>query len=71
MTTGFNRRVIFCSTEIIDKIKQGGQMPYRPQVTATECNEDMKQIMQKCWSENPNDRPNINHLVNSIKKLNR
>ncbi|XP_072020467.1 atrial natriuretic peptide receptor 1-like [Amphiura filiformis] len=56
--------------EIIDKIKQGGPNPYRPQVLATECNEDLKQIMTKCWSENLNDRPKINQLAISIKKLN-
>ncbi|KAL5290146.1 NPR2 family protein [Megaselia abdita] len=44
--------------------------PFRPSLQGIK-NEDIKLCMIKCWSQDPNDRPDFNNLKNVMRKLNR
>ncbi|XP_077865380.1 atrial natriuretic peptide receptor 1-like [Saccoglossus kowalevskii] len=57
--------------EIIERIKKGESPPFRPQIDRNLYPNEVRNLMESCWEENPSLRPNINAISATIKKLNR
>ncbi|XP_018495299.2 atrial natriuretic peptide receptor 1-like [Galendromus occidentalis] len=55
--------------EILDRVKMGAVPPFRPEVSADECPQELLRLMKHCWAENPNDRPQISEIRHKIKKI--
>jgi hypothetical protein len=55
----FNRK------ELFEKVKQG----LRPSIEETVCSKDIIELIKKCWTENPNDRPDFSTIRDSMRKI--
>lgn len=60
------------SEEIIEKVREapGTMGPFRPEVSQIECTAELRALLQHCWSETPDERPNLAEVVYSLKKMN-
>lgn len=48
------------------------QQPFRPQLVDIPNNyKEINTVMQKCWSEDPNERPDFNALKTIIRNINK
>uniref|UniRef100_A0A673K9U8 Guanylate cyclase n=1 Tax=Sinocyclocheilus rhinocerous TaxID=307959 RepID=A0A673K9U8_9TELE len=57
--------------EIVDRVALG-EWPYlRPSVNPQAHSEELGQLMQRCWAEEPSDRPEFNHISVLLRKQNR
>ncbi|XP_072503134.1 atrial natriuretic peptide receptor 1 isoform X6 [Notamacropus eugenii] len=57
--------------EIIERVVRGEQPPFRPSL-ALHCHlEELGQLMQKCWAEDPQERPPFQQIRMMIRKFNR
>lgn len=57
--------------EIVDRLALG-EWPYlRPSVNPQAHSEELGQLMQRCWAEEPSDRPEFNHISVLLRKQNR
>uniref|UniRef100_A0A8C1AXB8 Guanylate cyclase n=1 Tax=Cyprinus carpio carpio TaxID=630221 RepID=A0A8C1AXB8_CYPCA len=57
--------------EIVDRVALG-EWPYlRPSVNPQAHSEEMGQLMQRCWAEEPSDRLEFNHISVLLRKQNR
>lgn len=51
-----------CTTEIIDRVALG-EWPYlRPTICLQSHSEELGQLMQRCWAEEPTERPEFNQI---------
>ncbi|XP_077994026.1 atrial natriuretic peptide receptor 1-like isoform X3 [Glandiceps talaboti] len=57
--------------EIVERVKHVETPPFRPVVGKDSCPPEIFQLMEKCWSELPGDRPDVNDLRNNVRKLNK
>eukprot|EP00106_Octopus_bimaculoides_P000874 XP_014768316.1 PREDICTED: atrial natriuretic peptide receptor 2-like [Octopus bimaculoides] len=58
--------------EIYQKVKDGLKPAFRPTLDYSECpSEDLVNLIKKCWSEDPNDRPDMQSMKQQIKKMNK
>ncbi|XP_043820485.1 atrial natriuretic peptide receptor 1 isoform X1 [Dromiciops gliroides] len=57
--------------EIIERVVRGEQPPFRPSL-ALHCHlEELGQLMQKCWAEDPQERPPFQQIRLMLRKFNR
>jgi len=56
----------FTNEEVLKQIEKGYRIP-----CPDECPESLYIIMTKCWSKNPNDRPNFLEIKRDLESLNR
>ncbi|GIX70424.1 atrial natriuretic peptide receptor 1 [Caerostris extrusa] len=49
----------------------GTKSAYRPLLDLDNCDEGVIQVMKKCWSEEPTERPDFQTLKSIIRKLNK
>lgn len=63
---------IFWTSEIIEKVREapGTHGPFRPYVSDVECSSELRMLLQECWLESPNERPNLSEIFYSLKKMN-
>ncbi|GLV34372.1 uncharacterized protein CBL_00299 [Carabus blaptoides fortunei] len=59
--------------DIVEFVQQPklGEDPLRPHIEGTIVEDDVQALMQRCWNENPSERPEFSSLKNIIKKLNK
>ncbi|KAJ8036200.1 Atrial natriuretic peptide receptor 1 [Holothuria leucospilota] len=57
--------------EIIRKVKQGTSPPFRPVCTRDQMPEEVLELMNKCWAEEPSERPDFSHIRAAVRKLNK
>ncbi|XP_042913598.1 atrial natriuretic peptide receptor 1 [Parasteatoda tepidariorum] len=57
--------------EIIENVTYGMKPPYRPVLELENCDDGMIQVIKRCWSEEPVDRPDFQTLKSIIRKLNK
>ena len=57
--------------EIIDKVKSGCSPPFRPLISDDACSDEVRDLIKRCWSENPELRPNSKALLSAGKALNK
>ncbi|XP_056331781.1 atrial natriuretic peptide receptor 1 [Danio aesculapii] len=57
--------------EIVDRVALG-EWPYlRPSLNPQAHSEELGQLMQRCWAEEPSDRPEFSHISVLLRKQNR
>ncbi|XP_070537043.1 atrial natriuretic peptide receptor 1-like [Ptychodera flava] len=56
--------------DIVDKVKEGEDPPFRPAVGDGECPREADVLMARCWAEDPTDRPDISSIKSIVRKLN-
>ncbi|TMS01387.1 Atrial natriuretic peptide receptor 1 [Larimichthys crocea] len=54
--------------EIVQVVQQGGAPPLRPSLCFHSHSEDLGVLMQRCWSEEPSDRPDFNTIKILLRK---
>ncbi len=56
---------------IVQKVKKREKPPYRPTIPTDACNQKWTELIQKCWSEDPDQRPNFVDILYSINSIHR
>lgn len=59
------------STEIIDRVALGEWPHLRPAASSQMHSEELGQLMQRCWAEDPCERPEFNQIKVMLRKQNR
>ncbi|KAF4517652.1 hypothetical protein B566_EDAN002884 [Ephemera danica] len=60
-----------CVAEIVEAVREGNPTrPLRPSLAGLACEPQVAQLMAKCWSEDPSERPDFTALKSSIRRLN-
>uniref|UniRef100_A0AAQ5YVA1 guanylate cyclase n=1 Tax=Amphiprion ocellaris TaxID=80972 RepID=A0AAQ5YVA1_AMPOC len=54
--------------EIVQAVTQGGVPPLRPSLCVHSHSEELSVLMQRCWSEEPSDRPDFNTIKLLLRK---
>ncbi|XP_018620329.2 atrial natriuretic peptide receptor 1 isoform X1 [Scleropages formosus] len=57
--------------EIVDRVVLGEWPYFRPTICLQSHSEELGQLMQRCWAEDPNDRPEFHHIKIFLRKHNR
>ncbi|KAK2495646.1 hypothetical protein MC885_001565 [Smutsia gigantea] len=57
--------------EIIERVTRGEQPPFRPSLALQSHLEELGQLMQRCWAEDPQERPPFQHIRLMLRKFNR
>nr|XP_060613964.1 atrial natriuretic peptide receptor 1 [Anolis sagrei ordinatus] len=57
--------------EIIDRVTRGECPPFRPSVNLPPNLEEVVLLMQRCWAEDPQERPDFHHIKSMLRKFNR
>ncbi|KFM57327.1 Atrial natriuretic peptide receptor 1, partial [Stegodyphus mimosarum] len=57
--------------EIVENVCYGLKPPFRPRLDSDTCDEGMIQVIKRCWSEDPGERPDFQTLKSVIRKLNK
>ncbi|XP_077993897.1 atrial natriuretic peptide receptor 1-like [Glandiceps talaboti] len=55
--------------EIIEKVTKGADPVFRPQVDRDACSAELYSLMVRCWSEIPEDRPDVGGVKSATSKL--
>jgi hypothetical protein len=61
----------FGGAEIIARVAARENPPFRPVVGTRDCPEELAELMERCWSESPDDRPTfemIRSIIRNIRK---
>ncbi|KAI3358276.1 hypothetical protein L3Q82_003274 [Scortum barcoo] len=58
-------------SEIVQMVLQGGAPPLRPSLCFHSHSEDLGVLMQRCWSEEPSERPDFNTIKILLRKQHR
>mgnify|MGYP001794754827 FL=1 len=58
-------------TEILDRVKKGGELPFRPRIgdLAERYDTYVTDLLKDCWSENPEERPSFKVIQLRLKPL--
>ncbi|XP_033625244.1 atrial natriuretic peptide receptor 1-like [Asterias rubens] len=54
---------------ILEKLAAKLPQPFRPHVPTDDCSPEMHVIMGQCWHELPEERPSVDELMSSLKKI--
>ncbi|XP_022087153.1 atrial natriuretic peptide receptor 1-like isoform X2 [Acanthaster planci] len=57
--------------EIIHKVKQGNKPTFRPTLDRSTCPDEICSLCNRCWAEEPTDRPDFSQLRIIMRKLNK
>ncbi|XP_063002092.1 atrial natriuretic peptide receptor 1 isoform X2 [Elgaria multicarinata webbii] len=57
--------------EIIERVKSAEHPPFRPSVNLPSSLEEVVLLMQRCWAEDPQERPDFQHIKGMLRKFNR
>ncbi|XP_070536704.1 atrial natriuretic peptide receptor 1-like isoform X6 [Ptychodera flava] len=57
--------------EIVERVKNVETPPFRPVVNKDTCPPEIFQLMERCWAELPTNRPDLNELRSTVRKLNK
>ncbi|XP_070379941.1 receptor-type guanylate cyclase Gyc76C-like [Dermacentor albipictus] len=55
--------------EIIDKVKAGGDPPFRPPVSDLQCQDYVLSVIADCWAEKCDARPELSQVQERLKKM--
>ncbi|MBV97365.1 Atrial natriuretic peptide receptor 1, partial [Eschrichtius robustus] len=56
--------------EIIERVTRGEQPPFRPSLALQSHLEELGQLMQRCWAEDPQERPPFQQIRLMLRKFN-
>lgn len=54
---------------IVKRISAQETPPFRPCLAGHDCPPDLMELMEKCWSENPEDRPSFSSIRSTIRDI--
>ncbi|KAK7068551.1 Nitrogen permease regulator 2 [Halocaridina rubra] len=57
--------------EIVENVKNGGYPAFRPSSEDPVAEEEVMQMMKRCWAEEPMERPDFHQLKSIIRRLNK
>ncbi|XP_057171362.1 atrial natriuretic peptide receptor 1 isoform X2 [Ursus arctos] len=57
--------------EIVERVTRGEQPPFRPSLALQSHLEELGQLMQRCWAEEPQERPPFQQIRLMLRKFNR
>ncbi|KAK8406870.1 hypothetical protein O3P69_007431 [Scylla paramamosain] len=57
--------------QIVENVKNGGVTPFRPSTEDEVAEEEVMQMMKKCWAEECMERPDFQQLKTIIRRLNK
>ncbi|XP_032174057.1 atrial natriuretic peptide receptor 1 isoform X2 [Mustela erminea] len=57
--------------EIVERVTRGEQPPFRPSLALQSGLEELGQLMQRCWAEEPQERPTFQQVRLMLRKFNR
>ncbi|XP_070537440.1 atrial natriuretic peptide receptor 1-like [Ptychodera flava] len=57
--------------DIIKLLKNSGQPPFRPELSTSNIPDNVKHLIEECWSENPYDRPDFTKIKLLVRDINR
>ncbi|XP_053224656.1 atrial natriuretic peptide receptor 1 isoform X1 [Podarcis raffonei] len=57
--------------EIIERVKSSERPPFRPSVNLPSNLEEVVLLMQRCWAEDPQERPDFHHIKGMLRKFDR
>ncbi|KAM6217173.1 atrial natriuretic peptide receptor 1 [Rhynchocyon petersi] len=57
--------------EIIERVTRGERPPFRPSLNLQSQLEELGQLMQRCWAEDPQERPPFQQIRMLLRKFNR
>lgn len=55
----------------MEAVRQGGSPPLRPSLCSHSHSEELGVLMQRCWSEDPGDRPDFSTIKILLRKQHR
>ncbi|XP_023309722.1 atrial natriuretic peptide receptor 1 [Anoplophora glabripennis] len=55
--------------EIIARVAARENPPFRPAVTLRDCPEELVELMEKCWNDNPEERPPFESIRLSLRNI--
>lgn len=58
-------------TEIVERVIRGEQPPFRPSPALQSHLEELAHLMQRCWAEDPQERPPFQQIRLTLRKFNR
>ncbi|XP_054752067.2 atrial natriuretic peptide receptor 1-like [Lytechinus pictus] len=64
-------RQIMDIDDILMKIKEKSDPPFRPKVAPNSCRPEIHAVMTSCWEQQPEIRPSTAWLLSTMKKLNK
>ncbi|XP_052125063.1 uncharacterized protein LOC127749722 [Frankliniella occidentalis] len=66
-----SRRASFVKeADIVQSMKEGGRPLFRPGVDQLSCEDEVMNLMRRCWAEDPAERPDFSVLKQTIRRLN-
>lgn len=54
---------------ILDRVAAHENPPFRPFVGERDCPPDLLELMEKCWDENPEERPSFGNIRTAISSI--
>jgi hypothetical protein len=59
------------AAEIVENVKNGQKLSFRPSLEELTCEEEVVNLMRRCWAEEAADRPDFHALKTAVRKINR
>ncbi|NP_001161643.1 receptor guanylyl cyclase-like protein [Saccoglossus kowalevskii] len=56
--------------EIVQKVRASNRPYFRPSVDKSTCPEELYPVMEKCWAQDPAERPDFSSVRTTMRKLN-
>ncbi|KAM7315091.1 atrial natriuretic peptide receptor 1 [Ixodes scapularis] len=60
-----------CPKEIVENVRKEHKVPFRPLLEEDCCSEEVAQMIRRCWSEDPAERPDFHSLKPLIRRFNK
>ncbi|XP_041366765.1 atrial natriuretic peptide receptor 1-like [Gigantopelta aegis] len=67
--TEARRKVWALKVDMVERIVEKSEPPFRPQVEKSACPAGLYTLMLRCWSNNADERPNFELIEKTIKRL--
>ncbi|DAA26846.1 TPA: atrial natriuretic peptide receptor B-like [Bos taurus] len=57
--------------EIVQKVRNGQRPYFRPSIDRTQLNEELVLLMERCWAQDPAERPDFGQIKGFIRRFNK
>lgn len=58
-------------SEIVQKVRNGQRPYFRPSIDRTQLNEELVLLMERCWAQDPAERPDFGQIKGFIRRFNK
>lgn len=58
-------------SEIVQKVRNGQRPYFRPSIDRTQLNEELVLLMERCWAQDPAERPDFGQIKCFIRRFNK